>query len=68
METRNDLDYANSQPNENELKELEEKKYKFDMFKNGYYVFTIEEYDNIQNKYETEIENLKRKLGYERLR
>ena len=41
---------------------------KFDMFKNGYYVFTIEEYDNIQNKYETEIENLKRKLGYERLR
>ena len=41
---------------------------KFDMFKKGYYVFTIEEYDNIQNKYETEIENLKRKLGYERLR
>ena len=41
---------------------------KFDMYKSGYYVFTIEEYDNIQNKYETEIENLKRKLGYERLR
>ena len=57
METRNDLDYANSQPNENELPEdiistndkiADAKEL---LRKNGYYIDTLYHIDDVQSHY-----------------
>jgi len=69
METRNDLEYANSQPNENELNK-ESVWLKDDVKKaikllrdNGYYVDGLYHIEDVQNHYECEDEIAQEILG-----